>query len=77
MLLKLKVEANAPFRICQLTDIHLGKAPLNEADQKTLAKLEQLFKKKQYNLIMLTGDLLWGGKIILFPKRVWKNYLQC
>lgn len=59
-MLKLKVEANAPFRICQLTDIHLGKAPLNEADQKTLAKLEQLFKKKQYNLIMLTGDLLWG-----------------
>jgi len=56
----LYVEPNMPFKICQLTDIHLGECPLNEHDLKTLSGIRQTLSENQFDLIMITGDLIWG-----------------
>lgn len=58
--MSLQVEAGKPFRICQLTDIHLGECPLNESDQKTLLGIKKTLTENEFDLIMLTGDLIWG-----------------
>lgn len=58
--MQLTTTAQAPFRICQLTDIHLGDTPLNDASQKTLTAIDQLLQAQKFDLIMITGDLLWG-----------------
>ncbi|MCV3763202.1 metallophosphoesterase [Companilactobacillus farciminis] len=56
----LYVKNGQPFKICQLTDIHLGEYPLNEADLKTLSGIRQVLTDNQFDLIMITGDLIWG-----------------
>jgi predicted MPP superfamily phosphohydrolase len=56
----LYVENGQPFKICQLTDIHLGEYPLNEADLKTLQGIKQVLTDNKFDLIMITGDLIWG-----------------
>jgi len=56
----LYVDTGKPFRICQLTDIHLGGYPLGVEDQKTLSGLRQIFSENNFDLIMITGDLILG-----------------
>lgn len=58
--MSLHVENGKPFRICQLTDIHLGEYPLQENDLKTLAGIKKVLTENQFDLIMITGDLIWG-----------------
>jgi len=58
--MNLHVETGKPFRICQLTDIHLGEYPLQENDLKTLAGIKKVLIENQFDLIMITGDLIWG-----------------
>lgn len=59
----LSTTGQTPFRICQLTDIHLGNTPLNSASQKTLDALTHFFQTHTFDLIILTGDLLWGKDV--------------
>ncbi|MFC6275296.1 metallophosphoesterase family protein [Levilactobacillus tangyuanensis] len=61
--MKLTTTGDQPFRICQLTDIHLGATPLNDASQQTLAAIDRLLASQSFDLIMLTGDLLWGKEV--------------
>ncbi|WP_203639938.1 metallophosphoesterase [Levilactobacillus wangkuiensis] len=58
--MQLTTTSQAPFRICQLTDIHLGNTPLNAASKKTLTAIDELLQAHDFDLIMITGDLLWG-----------------
>ncbi|AZZ60376.1 metallophosphoesterase family protein [Oenococcus sp. UCMA 16435] len=53
---------NAPFKICQLTDLHLDPYPFSITDQQTISMIEQLLEKEQFDLIIITGDLIWGKK---------------
>ncbi|MFD1126064.1 metallophosphoesterase [Lentilactobacillus raoultii] len=58
-------EENRVYKICQLTDLHFGQAPFNEKDCQTLKKLDTFFKKHHsYDLVMITGDLMWGKQVI-------------
>lgn len=59
----LSTTGQTPFRICQLTDIHLGNTPLNSASQETLDALTHFFQTHTFDLIILTGDLLWGKDV--------------
>lgn len=59
----LTINDDHPFRICQLTDIHLGNFPFNEASQKTLDAIDQLLDTHPFDLIMITGDLIWGTQV--------------
>jgi len=61
--MQLTTTAQAPFQICQLTDIHLGDIPLNAASQKTLTAIDNLLQTHHFDLIMITGDLLWGKEV--------------
>lgn len=65
--MKLTVQADAAFKICQITDIHLGTFPLKEEDKRTLAGIDQVLTANEFDLIMVTGDLIWG-KINEAPK---------
>lgn len=56
----LSVEKGHPFRICQLTDIHLGEYPLQENDLRTLNGIRKTLNENEFDLIMITGDLIWG-----------------
>lgn len=58
--MELTAHDGRPFRICQLTDIHLGSYPFGESDLKTLSSLRTLFTQKKFHLIMITGDIIWG-----------------
>lgn len=58
--MELTVHDGRPFRICQLTDIHLGSYPFGESDIKTLKSLRKLFTQRKFHLIMITGDIIWG-----------------
>ena len=64
----LHVESGKAFKICQLTDIHLGNYPLNENDLKTLNGIKRILKKDKFDLIMITGDLI-AGKETTEPRR--------
>jgi predicted phosphodiesterase len=72
--MKLQIHDHHPFKICQLTDIHLGDYPFNDADLKTLASLKVLFDTHSFDLIMITGDLLWGLQSSDPAKRLGKLY---
>ncbi|AYM02050.1 metallophosphoesterase family protein [Levilactobacillus yiduensis] len=61
--MQLATTGQTPFRICQLTDIHLGPVPLNTASQQTLTAIDQLLQTHKFDLILLTGDLLWGKDV--------------
>lgn len=65
--MKLTVSANTAFKICHITDIHLGTFPLKEEDERTLAGIDQVLTTNDFDLIMVTGDLIWG-KINEAPK---------
>lgn len=56
----LSVKEGRPFRICQLTDIHLGEYPLQENDLKTLEGIYKVLNENTFDLIMITGDLIQG-----------------
>lgn len=56
----LSVRKGAPFRICQLTDLHLGEYPLQENDLKTLMGISKVLHENSFDLIMITGDLIQG-----------------
>ncbi|WP_125709459.1 metallophosphoesterase family protein [Companilactobacillus zhongbaensis] len=58
--MELTVHDERPFRICQLTDLHLGPYPFGDEDLKTLRALRRLFTQKKFHLIMITGDIIWG-----------------
>lgn len=58
--MELTVHDDRPFRICQLTDLHLGAYPFDEQDIKTLKALRRLFTQKKFHLIMITGDIVNG-----------------
>ncbi|EJF00520.1 metallophosphoesterase family protein [Liquorilactobacillus mali] len=61
--MNLEITGNKNFRICQLTDIHLGEYPFNDASNKTIRQIEQLLKENDFDLIMITGDLIWGKSV--------------
>lgn len=48
------------MKIMQLTDLHFGKLPFNENDEKTMKLIENLVKKHSPQLIVITGDLIWS-----------------
>lgn len=56
----LNVEAGQPFKICQLTDLHLGEYPLVEDDLKTLIGIKKILSENVFDLVMITGDVIWG-----------------
>lgn len=58
--MRLETTGQKAFKICQLTDIHLGDTPLNAASQKSLTAIDKLLQTNDFDLIMITGDLLWG-----------------
>lgn len=58
--MNLHVESGKSFKICQMTDIHLGDYPLNDNDLKTLAGIKKVLLVNDFDLIMITGDLIWG-----------------
>jgi 3',5'-cyclic AMP phosphodiesterase CpdA len=58
--MKLIIKDHQPFRICQLTDIHIGEFPLNAADRKTLSSLDGFLSTHTFDLIIITGDVIWG-----------------
>ncbi|MFT8469886.1 MAG: metallophosphoesterase family protein [Oenococcus sp.] len=51
------------FRICQLTDLHLGSRPFSVEDQETLKRISRVLASEHFDLIMITGDLIWGNRI--------------
>ncbi|WP_337692551.1 metallophosphoesterase [Companilactobacillus halodurans] len=40
--------------------MHLGEYPLTENDLKTLAGIKKVLSENTFDLIMITGDLIWG-----------------
>ncbi|MEJ6400857.1 metallophosphoesterase [Nicoliella lavandulae] len=58
--MKLNYNDRGNFKICQLTDLHLGESPENEEDNKTLNALELLFNTNEFDLVIITGDLIWS-----------------
>ncbi|WP_338215079.1 metallophosphoesterase [Companilactobacillus muriivasis] len=58
--MKLYVEAGQAFRIGQLTDIHMGEYPLERTDEKMIDQLRNVLENNHFDLLMLTGDLIWG-----------------
>lgn len=58
--MKLTVNGDATFKTCQITDIHLGTTPLKVEDQQTLAAIKQVLATNEFDLILITGDLIWG-----------------
>lgn len=56
----LNVEAGQPFKICQLTDLHLGEYPLVEDDLKTLIGIKKILSENVFDLVMITGDVIWS-----------------
>ncbi|HIW72085.1 MAG TPA: metallophosphoesterase [Candidatus Levilactobacillus faecigallinarum] len=67
--MQLKLREDDSFRICQLTDIHLSDYPLNAASLKTLAAIDELLATHEFDLVMLTGDLIWGA-LVTQPDKV-------
>ncbi|AUJ31993.1 MULTISPECIES: metallophosphoesterase [Liquorilactobacillus] len=67
--MQLRLNSNETFKICQLTDIHLGASPLIGKSQQTLAALGKFLSVNSFNLIMITGDLIWG-KLVKDPQAV-------
>ncbi|MFT8425021.1 MAG: metallophosphoesterase family protein [Liquorilactobacillus sp.] len=61
--MSLEITGNRNFRICQLTDIHLGEYPFNSASSDTIQQIEQLLKEYNFDLVMITGDLIWGKSV--------------
>lgn len=66
--MKLEYDGKEFFRICQLTDIHLGPCPLNDPSKKTLESIDSLLSVNKFNLIIITGDIIWG-KLINEPQK--------
>ncbi|MCF6165759.1 phosphohydrolase Icc [Furfurilactobacillus rossiae] len=60
--MKLTVAPNDAFRICQLTDLYFGSMLLNPADTRTLNALRHFFSSHTYDLIIVTGDLIWDNE---------------
>ena len=58
--MKLTVAKDQAFKICQLTDIHLSPLPLNEESKRTVRELTKFLQDQQFDLLIVTGDLLWG-----------------
>jgi len=58
--MKLYVEKGHAFKICQMTDIHLGTYPFERTDERTLAHLRSLLESNEFDLFMLTGDIITG-----------------
>jgi len=58
--MKLYVEKGHSFKICQMTDIHLGTYPFGETDLKTLKQLKKVLERNKFDLFMITGDVITG-----------------
>lgn len=55
---KLYISEEGDFRVLQLTDLHLG---VNESkDKKTLEGISSILSQKEYNLVVVSGDMLEG-----------------
>ena len=61
--MNLEITGNGNFRICQLTDIHLGEYPFNAASNHTMQQIDQLLNENDFDLVMITGDLIWGKSV--------------
>jgi predicted MPP superfamily phosphohydrolase len=44
--MKLTVKKDQPFKICQLTDIHLSPLPLNQESKRTIRDMTNFLKDK-------------------------------
>lgn len=72
--MNLKITGDGNFRICQLTDIHLGEYPLNDASSHTIQQIDQLLKENHFDLVMITGDLVWGKLVNNLDKVIRELY---
>ncbi|WP_281165442.1 metallophosphoesterase family protein [Liquorilactobacillus sicerae] len=61
--MRLNMSEQQDFRICQLTDIHLGGFPLNEASLKTLNEIKNILDNQRFDLLIVTGDLIWSKDV--------------
>ncbi|MFT8669282.1 MAG: metallophosphoesterase family protein [Liquorilactobacillus hordei] len=61
--MNLEITGNGNFRICQLTDIHLGEYPFNAASNHTMQQIDRLLNENEFDLVMITGDLIWGKSV--------------
>lgn len=61
--MQIAVTGEHDVRICQLTDLHLGDFPLNAASQKTLSAIDRFLTQNDFDLVIVTGDLIWGKTV--------------
>ena len=51
------------IKLLQFTDLHLKELPFDEKDVKTLSLIERLVIEEKPELIIFTGDIVWGTVI--------------
>lgn len=73
--MKLTFNQEEPFRILQFTDLHLRELPFDEKDLQTLQMIESLIYKEQPDLVIFTGDMVWGT-IIENPLATFEEFLN-
>ncbi|WP_186431904.1 metallophosphoesterase, partial [Oenococcus oeni] len=72
--MKLFSKKGFPFKICQLTDTHLGAYPFSKEDDKTFLSIKKVLKNNNFDLIMITGDLIWGNKVFDLKNTLYHFY---
>ena len=51
------------FKLIQLTDLHLKNYPFDEKDLMTLKLIQEIVRKEEPDLLIFTGDIVWGSII--------------
>lgn len=66
---ELRVRADGTFTIVQFTDTHVTKTEV--ADEQTIALMDEVLEAEQPDLVMLTGDVIDGGRCT-DPAAAWR-----
>lgn len=48
------------YKLIQLTDLHLKEYPFDEKDSMTLDLIQEIVRKEEPDLLIFTGDIVWG-----------------
>lgn len=58
--MQLRYNEEGKFNILQLTDLHLGRYPSNEKDEKTFMGIKNIVEKNSPDLLIFTGDIVYS-----------------
>ncbi|KGX85862.1 metallophosphoesterase family protein [Pontibacillus litoralis] len=58
--MELRLKENNPFKILQLTDLHIGSVPFDQYDSRTFQHIKEMTEMTNPDLVVITGDLIWS-----------------